>query len=148
MFPESDLQSLETSGNGAVDTLNRVVQWLHEEGLYATENALLAEIESKYPDRSSSHPSRQDDNATDTIVDLSARTGRSSVADSHDSIERFVPPSFYAFPLSLSLSLSDERRVRFEFVSSLALGIVRVRYILLCDPSLSSLSRPFIGILD
>ena len=47
---EPDLQALETSSTGTLDTLNTVVAWLHQEGFYAAESALLGEVENRYPD--------------------------------------------------------------------------------------------------
>ena len=55
---ESDLQGLETSSTGTLDTLNTVVAWLHQEGFYAAESALLGEVENRYPDHVQSRPSQ------------------------------------------------------------------------------------------
>jgi hypothetical protein len=89
----TDLQSLEGSGSGILDTLNQVVQWLHSEGLYAAESALLSEIEHRYPDHSppKSNPpsglsraaaSHACDDAFYNAVDLAGHTRRCSTADS------------------------------------------------------------------
>ena len=48
-----DLQTLETAGGGALEALNYVATWLHQEGFYAAENALLTEVENRYPDHAS-----------------------------------------------------------------------------------------------
>jgi hypothetical protein len=51
--PET-LQTLEESGSEALGTLSTVVAWLHQEGFYAAESALLSEVEIKYPDQTNS----------------------------------------------------------------------------------------------
>jgi hypothetical protein len=45
------LQALEESGSETLGTLNTVVAWLHQEGFYAAESALLGEVENRYPDQ-------------------------------------------------------------------------------------------------
>lgn len=48
------LQALEESGSETLGTLNTVVAWLHQEGFYAAESALLGEVENRYPDQHNS----------------------------------------------------------------------------------------------
>jgi hypothetical protein len=106
--PET-LQALEESGSEALGTLNTVVAWLHQEGFYAAESALLGEVENRYPDQTNSrvtHPWEQEPpyqsstqgsapQEEDDIVDLGATScilEEPCPADVPSSAERFVSP--------------------------------------------------------
>ena len=114
--PET-LQALEESSAGTLDTLNTVVAWLHQEGFYAAESALLGEVENRYPDQSQSrvsHPSWEREPSTqgslppeDGIVDLGATScilEEPSPADVPSSAERCVLPASTSFKLISCLS--------------------------------------------
>lgn len=111
----SDLQGLETASSGTLDTLNTVVAWLHQEGYYAAESALLGEVESRYPDhdqklhnspfhtRSSPTQSIQEQSTTPRnydVVELTIPNVRSQGNRGTSSpLELSAPPSVTSSPI-------------------------------------------------
>lgn len=98
---EPDLQSLEASGAGTLERLNNVVAWLHQEGFYAAESALLAEVENRFPDHSTDAGIRSPERASlddagfsmsPRVVELMLPTmhREGSAEDSLNSAERCV----------------------------------------------------------
>ncbi len=96
---------MESTGSGTLHTLISVVEWLHSQGFYAAESALLGEVENKYPD----HPPRSPSQAIplyelapttevppdEDTVDLSTNSCLLEEAladDAPSSAERYVPP--------------------------------------------------------
>lgn len=74
-----DLQALETASSGTLDTLNNVVAWLHQEGFYAAESALLGEVESRYPDHGSQ--SRMGGSSSGGAIERASRQEENDVVD-------------------------------------------------------------------
>jgi len=80
-----DLQYLEASGSEVLDRLNKVVSWLHQEGFYAAESALLAEVENRYPDQASIS-TRSPDQASESVDN-----GAAFEVPQDDTIELKIP---------------------------------------------------------
>lgn len=115
---EADLQALETSSTGTLDTLNTVVAWLHQEGFYAAESALLSEVENRYPDhlppkasqawvrstspRASPDTNLQQEEETVDLSNTSCILEETLLEDVPSSAERCAPtlqPSLAIYPL-------------------------------------------------
>ena len=109
-FP-SDFQAVQAASDKALETLHTVVAWLHQEGFYNAEHALLGEVESRYPDHlqpcaNSPAVPHVSPHPKDTSVNLNASAGSAELpgpGDVPSSAERCVPPP----PLQQQLSSSD-----------------------------------------
>ena len=96
---------MESTGSGTLHTLNSVVEWLHAQGFYAAESALLVEVENKFPDHLPRSPSEPiplyeptptaESGPEEDIVDLSTNScilDGALAGDAPSSAERCVPP--------------------------------------------------------
>ena len=134
MPQDQDEEHVEAAQKCTTESVERILQWLHDEGYTIAEKALLKEIEHRCPDRTPRDTSSVPDATADTIVDLSPHARNGSIADSHESVERFVDSSFLT---SLSLSLSLFSRLAVSNISSclhLELLSLSPQSVLACHP--------------
>ena len=75
-----------TDTHDTLSTLDYIVHFLHTEGFYAAEEALLREIENRYPEC-------EEHTVADTGVSPSARSAKIITAEDSGALSDVAPPS-------------------------------------------------------